>query len=391
MEVIILAAGRGARMRPLSDTTPKPMLPIAGEPMAARVADAAVTAGARKLVFVIGYRPDHVETYFGTEHRGVPVEYAVQETRSGTADAVLTAIDHVEGEFAVLNGDNVYDAANLSKLFDSVPAVGYAPVASPEEYGVISTDDGTVTGIVEKPATPPSNLANTGAYAFPPSARDLLDVPESERGEQELTDVLERLIHTDRVAAVEFDRWADIGYPWDLLAANERALDALDRDVAGDVHDDAVLRGAVVVEPGGSVDAGVVIDGPVLVRAGAHVGPNAAVRGPAVIGEDASVGHAVEVKRSLLLRGANANHLSYVGDSVVGPDANLGAGTITANLRHDATTVVAGADRHSTGRRKFGAVIGPGAKTGINTSLNPGVVLSAGARTDPGDVVATDR
>lgn len=391
MEAIILAAGRGTRMRPLSDTTPKPMLPIAGEPMAARVADAAVAAGARKLVFVIGYRSADVEAHFGTEYRGVPVEYAVQETRAGTADAVLTAIDHVEGEFAVLNGDNVYDERNLSELFDTVPAVGYTRVESPEEYGVISTDGGTVTGIVEKPANPPSNLANTGAYAFPASARDLLDVPESERGERELTDVLERLIDGDRVVGVEFDGWADIGYPWDLLAENERALGDLDRDVAGEVHDDAVLRGAVVVEPGAAVDAGVVIDGPVLVESGARVGPNAAVRGPTVIGEGASVGHAVEVKRSLVLAGANANHLSYVGDSVVGPGANLGAGTITANLRHDGATVPAGAGRHATGRRKFGSVIGPDVKTGINTSLQPGVVLSADARTDPGEVVNEDR
>lgn len=391
MDAIILAAGRGTRMRPLSDTTPKPMLPVAGEPMAARVADAAVAAGARKLVFVIGYRSEDVEAHFGTEYRGIPVEYAVQETRSGTADAVLAAIDHVDGSFTVLNGDNVYDGGNLSELFDSVPSVGYTRVESPEEYGVISTDGGTVTGIVEKPAHPPSNLANTGAYAFPASARELLDVPESERGERELTDVLERLIDGDRVVGVEFDGWADIGYPWDLLAANERALADLDRDVAGDVHDDAALRGAVVVEPGATVDAGVVIDGPALIQSGAHVGPNAAVRGPAVIGEDASVGHAVEVKSSLLLRGANANHLSYVGDSVVGPGANLGAGTITANLRHDGATVAAGAGRHPTGRRKFGAVLGPGVKTGINTSLRPGVVLSADARTDPGEVVSEDR
>ena len=391
MEAIILAAGRGTRMRPLSDTTPKPMLPIAGEPMAARVADAAVAAGARKLVFVVGYRSDDVESHFGTEYRGVPVEYAVQEVRTGTADAVLAAIDHVDGPFAVLNGDNVYDAGDLTELFGSVPSVGYTRVESPEEYGVISTDGGTVTGIVEKPADPPSNLANTGAYAFPASARDLLDVPESERGERELTDVLERLIHGDRVAGVEFDGWADIGYPWDLLTENERALDGLDRDIAGDVHADAVLRGAVVVEPGAAVDAGVVIDGPALVQSGARIGPNAAVRGPTVIGEDASVGHAVEVKSSLLLRGAAVNHLSYVGDSIVGPDANLGAGTITANLRHDGAAVAAGADRRSTGRRKFGAVIGPRVKTGVNTSLQPGVVLSADARTDPGEVVGEDR
>lgn len=391
MDAIILAAGRGTRMQPLSDAAPKPMLPLAGTPIAARVADAAVAAGADKLVFVVGYQPDAVRDFFGDSHRGVPVEYAVQEERAGTADAVATAISHVDGPFAVLNGDNVYDAANLAALFDSAPAVGFTRVDDPREYGVVSTDGDRVTGIVEKPDDPPSEKANTGAYAFPDAARELLDVSESERGERELTDVLTRLIDTEDVTGVEFENWADIGYPWDLLDATETALAGIDRDLAGTVHEDADIRGDVVVEAGATVGPGVVLDGPVLVQSGASVGPNAYVRGPAVVGPDASVGHGVEVKNSLLMRDANANHLSYVGDSIVGPAANLGAGTVTANLRHDRQSVTAGPERVSTGREKFGAVVGPDAKTGVNTSLQPGVVLPTDAWTAPGEVVEADQ
>jgi bifunctional UDP-N-acetylglucosamine pyrophosphorylase/glucosamine-1-phosphate N-acetyltransferase len=109
------------------------------------------------------------------------------------------------------------------------------------------------------------------------------------------------------------------------------------------------------------------------------------------VGEDASVGHGVEVKGSLLMRGASANHLSYVGDSILGPEANLGAGTITANLRHDGEPIVAGADGYPTGRRKFGAIVGPGTKTGVNTSLQPGVILPTDSWTAPGEVVHSER
>ncbi|APE95083.1 bifunctional sugar-1-phosphate nucleotidylyltransferase/acetyltransferase [Halodesulfurarchaeum formicicum] len=391
MDVIILAAGRGTRMCPLTDGAPKPMLPVADRPLAAHVADAAVSAGAEKLVFTVGYRSTDVESFFGTEYGGVPVEYAHQPTRSGTADAVAMAVTHVDGAFAVLNGDNVYDAANLARLFEHVPAVGYTRVSDPSAYGVVSTDGGTVTGIVEKPANPPSNLANTGAYAFPDGARKLLDVQESERGERELTDVLGRLVDRETVTAVEFDSWADVAYPWDLLSANEQALESLERAVNGAVHADASLRGRVTVEAGATIDAGVVVDGPVLIRDGATIGPNAYIRGPTVVGPDAAVGHAVEVKNSLLLSGASANHLSYVGDSILGPGANLGAGTVTANLRHDDEPVHAGDDDRPTNRRKFGAVIGPGVKTGINTSLQPGVMLSTDTWTKPGEVVDADR
>lgn len=391
MQAIILAAGRGTRIRPLSDTTPKTMLPVATKPIGAHVADAAVAAGAEKLVFTIGYRPDGIRDYFGTTYRGVPVEYATQSKRDGTAAAVVAAIDHIEGPFAVLNGDNLYTERCLSKLFNHVPAVGYTRVESPEEYGVISTDGNIVTGIVEKPRNPSSNVVNTGAYSFPEETRDLLDVPVSDRGERELTDVLRRVIERYEVTGVEFVDWADIGYPWDLLNANERLLENIAQHIAGDVHEGAHLQGPVVVEQDATIGAGSVIEGPVLVRRGASIGPNAYIRGASVIGEGASVGHSVEVKNSVLMTNSRANHLSYIGDSIVGPEANIGAGTMVANLRHDEKAIRAGPEQYSTGRRKFGAVIGPGSKTAINTSLNPGVVLSAYSWTKPGEVVTTSR
>jgi bifunctional UDP-N-acetylglucosamine pyrophosphorylase/glucosamine-1-phosphate N-acetyltransferase len=247
--------------------------------------------------------------------------------------------------------------------------------------------------VTEKPAEPASNLINAGSYVFPDDARDRLDVPESERGEAELTDVLDRVRATRPVRVVAFDRWLDVGYPWDLLRATELVLADLDRRIEGAVSPDADLRGSVVVEPGATVRAGVTVEGPVLIRAGATVGPNAYVRGATVLGPDAHVGHAVEVKNSVLMRGATAGHLSYVGDSVLGRAVNLGAGTTVANLRHDGADVRATAtdERRSTGRRKFGVVCGDEVRTGIDTALNAGVTLSTGATTAPGETVLEDR
>lgn len=213
MDAIILAAGRETGMRPSSDTRPKPMLPLAGQPVAAHVADAAVAAGAETLVFTVDDQSDAVREYFGATHRDASVEYAVQETGSGTADAVAAAIDHIDGRFAVLNGDNVYRPSDVSELFERAPAVGFTRVDPPEEHGGLSTDNGVVTDVEEQPTNPTTSTANTGAYAFPAAARELLDVPTSERGGRELTDVLSRLLRCHRVAAVEFVGWADMGYP----------------------------------------------------------------------------------------------------------------------------------------------------------------------------------
>ncbi|MEF8778528.1 MAG: bifunctional sugar-1-phosphate nucleotidylyltransferase/acetyltransferase [Natronomonas sp.] len=395
MQAVILAAGEGTRMRPLTETIPKPMLPVADRPLCAHTADAAVAAGASELVVVVGYEADAVRAFFGDEYRGVPVSTAVQKEQRGTADAVRAARNQLDGSFVVLNGDNLYDPEDIETLFDASPAIAAITVDEPQNYGVLSTtDDGNrVTDIVEKPENPASNLANAGAYAFPERAIEWLDVGESERGEYELTDVVARVIETANVTPVTLSRWLDVGRPWELLAANEWKIGDLERRIDGTVAEDATIRGSVVIEADVTVEPGVVIEGPAIIRSGVEVGPNAYIRGATLIGEDCHVGNGVEIKNSVLMDGANVPHLSYVGDSLLGPGVNFGAGTQVANLRHDDDAVrqTVKGRRVSTGRRKYGVVAGPRVKTGINTSLAPGVVLSANARTEPGESVTRDR
>ena len=394
MQTVILAAGEGTRMRPLTATVPKPMLPVADRPLCAHTADAAVAAGASELVFVVGYEGDAVREHFGESYRGVPVQYATQAEQLGTAHAVEQALPHVDCDFVVLNGDDLYDEDAIRSLLEDGPALGAYRVEDPRPYGVFSVDGDRIVDVVEKPADPPSDRVNVGAYHFPAAAADWFgDVEVSERGEYEITDVVERLVAERDVRAVPVERWLGVGRPWELLAANEWKLAELDGRTDGDVSGDADLRGTVVVEAGATVEPGVVVEGPALLRDGAEVGPNAYVRGATLLGEGAHVGHGCEVKNSVLMTGAAVPHVSYVGDSLLGPDVNVGAGTQVANLRHDDADVnqTVKGERVSTGRRKYGVVAGPGAKTGVNTSLAPGVVLSAGATTEPGESVLRDR
>ena len=397
MKTVVLAAGEGTRMRPLTAAQPKPMLPVAGKPLLEHTLDRAVEAGADRLVVVVGYESDRVRNHFGSTHGGVDLEYAVQNEQRGTADAVSAAAPLLADEpFVVLNGDALYDQASLDTLYSNGPGVGSYRVENPSAYGVLqlaADDDTRVTGVVEKPADPDSNLINTGAYVFPAAAHDLLNVQTSERGELELTDVLEAVCNQFSVTAVPFDRWLDVGRPWELLAANEWLLESLSTRLDGDVHDGATLDGPVVVEEGATVKSGVTIEGPVYVDSGATVGPNAYVRGSTYLGPETKVGNAVEVKNSVFMTGATVGHLSYVGDSVLGQRVNFGAGTKVANLRHDGepVTLTVKGERVSTGRRKLGVIVGDDAKTGINTSLNAGVVLGTGTTTRPGEVLTSDR
>ncbi|MFW6003917.1 MAG: bifunctional sugar-1-phosphate nucleotidylyltransferase/acetyltransferase [Halanaeroarchaeum sp.] len=393
MDVVILAAGAGTRMRPLTDRTPKALLPVGDRPLAAHVADVAVASGASSIVFVVGPDADRIRSTFGHHYRGVPVDYTVQDPPDGTAGAVSAALPHVDGQFAVLNGDNIYDQESVQTLFSNGPSIGVHAVDDPSSYGVVDIEAGRCAGIVEKPENPPSTMANAGAYVFPSPEDGWFDVSRSDRGEYELTDVVARIIEQTDVTAVEIDRWMDVGRPWELLEANETIVPTYPGRVEGDVHSSAVISTEAVVERGARILPGTVIEGPVYVGAGATIGPHARVRGTTLVGEEARVGHAVEVKNSVLAPTSTVAHLSYVGDSVLGPDVNLGAGTNIANLRHDEqpVAVTVRGERTSTGRRKFGAVVGPGVKTGINTSIDPGVTLSTDSRTLPGEVVHRDR
>ncbi|TKX71848.1 bifunctional sugar-1-phosphate nucleotidylyltransferase/acetyltransferase [Halorubrum sp. GN11GM_10-3_MGM] len=396
---VVLAAGRGTRMRPLTDRRPKPLLPVGDRSLLERVFDTAIDV-VDEFVVVTGYRGDAIREAIGESYRDRPVSYVEQAAAKGTAHAVAQAEPVVDDDFLVLNGDVVVDASLPRALADAEgTAVAATEVPDPRAYGVLSTaDDGSLAGIVEKPADPPTNFANVGCYAFGPEVFEYIDrTPESERSEYEITTTIELLLDDGhQIDVARYDgTWLDVGRPWELLEANELALAEYDDDpeLAGTVEDEVHLHGPVVVEEGARVRSGAYVEGPALIREGADVGPNAYVRGATVIGPDAHVGHAVEVKNSVLMADASVGHLSYVGDSVLGRAVNFGAGTNVANLRHDGENVRLGVkgDRVDTGRRKLGVIVGDGAKTGINTSLNAGVKLGADEATGPGEALTRDR
>jgi bifunctional UDP-N-acetylglucosamine pyrophosphorylase/glucosamine-1-phosphate N-acetyltransferase len=184
-----------------------------------------------------------------------------------------------------------------------------------------------------------------------------------------------------------------VRHPWDLLRANERCVSLLSsNDVQGEVHPSAVIEGVVHIGKGTRILPGVFIEGNVVIGENCKIGPNCHIRGNTSIGDKCHIGQSVEIKNCLILSKTNVGHLSYVGDSVLGERVNFGAGTTTSNLRHDGKnhrSMVQGV-LVDTGRRKFGAIVGDGVHTGINTSIYPGRKLWPGSTTRPGEIVQHD-
>jgi N-acetylglucosamine-1-phosphate uridyltransferase (contains nucleotidyltransferase and I-patch acetyltransferase domains) len=177
----------------------------------------------------------------------------------------------------------------------------------------------------------------------------------------------------------------DVGYPWDLLSANEKLIEHVEDERAGVIEENVVIKGVLVLGKGAVIKSGTYIEGPCIIGENTSVGPNAYLRPGTTIGKNCHIGHAVEVKNSIVFDDTKIPHYNYIGDSVIGSGCNFGAGTKIANLRHDHGPVRVGGI--STRRKKFGAVIGDNVMFGINCSINTGASIGSGTRVGPGAVV----
>ena len=187
--------------------------------------------------------------------------------------------------------------------------------------------------------------------------------------------------------------WLPISYPWSLLEANEMLLkEKKEFKKEGVVEAGATLKGSVEVGRNSTIKAGSYIEGPVIIGDGCEIGPNCHIRPFTSIGNGCHIGNCADVKNSIIMDGAKVPHLSYVGDSVIGENVNVGGGSMVANLRHDNANVksMVNGQLVDTGRRKFGTAIGDGAKLGAATIIYPGRKVWPGRTTKPGEAVKED-
>ena len=404
MRAVVLAAGKGERLRPLTEMRPKHLLPVGGKPLIEWSLEALKEAGIEEVLIVTHYMEEKLKERLGDgSSLGLSLSYSRQERMGGTADAFRMAEEFADGEdFLGLYGDLFLDPECVKTVLKAhKPAevvMAVVQVEEPSQFGIVGVEGGLVTEIVEKPepGTEPSNLANAGIYVFPPEIFDSIrDTELSSRNEYEITDSLGALIESgSSVRAVELpmEDWLDVGQPWHLLEANERALRSLEHSIEGDIEDGVHMEGPIRVCSGARVRSGTYIEGPTYIGPGSDIGPNCYIRPSTSIGRDARIGNACEVKNSIVMDGTHAAHLSYIGDSILGEGCNLGAGTVTANIRFDKMNIrmsVKGR-RIDSGRRKLGTIMGDNAQTGINVSLVPGVKVGSGAWIAPGLTVYED-
>lgn len=387
LKAIILSAGEGSRMRPLTLTKPKTMLPVAGKPIIQYNIESLRDNGITDILLIVHYKEEMVRNYFGDgSDFGVNISYKTQKDFLGTANAISYGEDFIDDSIIVLNGDIILDDEIIHEIIKKYNYLTpdtlmlLTEVEDPSAFGVVEIENGNIKSIVEKPKREeaPSNLVNAGIYIFNKDIFDKIRKTEiSERGEYEITDSVSLQIKDNKtvIGHKTSKDWIDVGRPWELIEVNEDLIGKLKTEIKGTIEDGAFIHGEVFLDEGSVIKAGVYIEGNVYIGKNCDIGPNSYIRGNTYFGDNVHVGNAVEIKNSIIMENTNVSHLSYVGDSVIGSNCNIAAGTNIANLRFDNATIKTKIKNQKidSGRRKLGAIIGDSVKTGINSSFSPGV------------------
>ncbi len=355
MQAVILAAGEGSRLRPLTRSKPKAMLPVANRPIIDYVIEALLENGIREIVVVVGYRKEDVIRHLNK--LDAPIQVAVQERQLGTADALRAARPEITDDFLVLPGDNYINAESIARIKEERNAVLVAEHPNPSNFGVVVIRNGIVREIIEKPEDAPTFTVSTGIYSFTPDVFSYLQT-------NEIPDALSAMIASGRrIRAIPADDWQDAVYPWDLLKLNSRMLRGIKPEIAGTVDASVIRRGAVRIGAGTTIGPNTVIYGPVTIGSNCNIGPNT------VIMPDTSIGDRVVLEP-----------FTYVADSLIMNDVTIGSHSRIVSavfgqgcILADHTTTYPSASFIEVGNRvqkeEFGAVLGEGVRAAPFTTF----------------------
>lgn len=387
---VVLAAGEGRRLRPLTANRPKPMLPAGTRPILEYVLNALIDAGVDDIHLVVGYHGDRVRSHFGPTYQGVPLTYHTQQNQLGSGHALLQARDGPADPFLLVNGDQIIDhriVEAVQQQHTETATLAVVEGANAAEYGAVRITDGEITELTEQPASGEFRLFNAGVYAFSHEIFETLDTLAVDHGELPLSAGIQQLIadpdHT--VGSVRTDHfWMDATHPWDLLAVARELLargwisipatdDGIYCHDTASIHPDATLVDPVVIDSDAVVEAGAVVGPYAAIGAGATIGAGAVLR-DVVIDSDTTVG-------------PNTTAAEFVAGQgcAVGPAVTVAGGpsdvVLNDEVHSDINLGGVLADRAVVGG---GATLEPGTLVGPDTTIGDGVVvrgqIDAGSR-----------
>jgi glucose-1-phosphate thymidylyltransferase len=331
MRALILAGGAGTRLRPITHTRAKQLVPVANKPILFYGIEAMVAAGIIEIGVIVGDTRDEVMAALGDGSQfGAKITYIPQDAPLGLAHCVLIAHEFLgDDDFVMYLGDNLLeqDLGAFVAVFEAERGGEEPPsaqillkqVPDPHRFGIATLDSaGNVVALIEKPADPPSDLALVGVYLFTAKVHEAVAAIEpSPRGELEITDAIQWLVDQGERVRCELltGWWIDTGKLTPLLEANRLLLERIETSIEGDVDESSIVDGRVRVAPG-AVVINSTIRGPVAIGSGTRI--EHSFIGPfSAIGNDCAV-IASEVEHSVVMDGSTIDHIARLEDSLIG-------------------------------------------------------------------------
>lgn len=364
LSAVVLAAGEGRRLTPLTNTRPKPMLPVANRPILEYVLRAIRAAGIDTVYFVVGYRQERIRNYFGDgDDWDISLQYIEQQTQLGTGHAILQAEASVDSPFLVFNGDRVVDPSIAKTVVDAhaenvQASMALTRVENPTRFGVTTVDDGRLIAIEEKPHTStPSAMINAGVYCFDEQIFDRIRQTDTVGGELAITTTLNEMADEGAVATAPYSgRWLDVTYLWDVPLVNASVIEETDRLPSDRIHDSVSIAA----------------DADLAQRA--SIGPHTTIGGGTAIGPSARIGPNCVIENSVVMDDAVIEAGTVVRDAVVGANAHLGPHVTIPGGPAD---VVTEGKEHRNVR--LGGVVGDNADIGGGATIAPGAIIGNNA------------
>jgi glucose-1-phosphate thymidylyltransferase len=344
MQAVILAAGEGKRVRPLTRSRPKALLPVANRPIIGYVIEALLKNGIRDIVVVVGYRKEQVIRFLN--ELDVPITVVVQDKQLGTAHALNCAKSHIAGDFLLLPGDNYIDPDSIGRIKDIRNAMLITEHPSPSNFGVVLLKDGHVNQIIEKPEHSPSFMVSTGIFSL---TQDFFSCISG----NDITDAVSSMLASGTLLkAVVADDWQDAIYPWDLLKMNMRLLKDLAEVREGSINRQTIIHGPVRIGKGSTIGPNTVITGPVIIGNDCEIGPNCCIMPNTSLGSRVKLEPFTYLGKSLIMDDTSIGSHSRIVDTVAGKGCRLA----------DHTTISASAGLMNIEEKiikpEFGAVFG---------------------------------
>jgi glucose-1-phosphate thymidylyltransferase len=360
MQAVILAAGEGKRVRPLTRSRPKALIPVANRPIIEYVIDALIKNGIRDIIVVVGYRKEQVTRHLNKLN--IPVKVVVQDKQLGTAHALKCAEPVIKGDFLLLPGDNYIDAGSIAQIRHMQNAMLVKEHPSPSNFGVVLLKEGNVIQIIEKPEKSPGFMVSTGIFSLTPDFFSYIR-------DNDITDAVSCMLEDGKtIHGVVADDWQDAIYPWDLLRMNARLLSHINASRQGTSSRNTTITGSVHIGKGTTIGPNTVISGPVIIGDDCEIGPNCCIMPDTSLGSRIKVEPFCYIGNSLIMDDCSIGSHSRILDAVLGEGCVLSDHTTTctsASLMEIEGIIT---------KPEFGVILGDGVQAGAFTTFKNCIV-----------------